>query len=65
MDINQLTQKPLEERSDRELIYTRIILQREANSSLRSIKNTLQFFLWITIICIALAILIYIINESS
>lgn len=58
-----IIEKPLEERSDREIEISKIILQRESNLRLSSIQKNLQFFFWITIISIGIIILAYILGE--
>jgi hypothetical protein len=57
--------KPLEERTDRELEMTKIILQRKANKSLESISNNIKFFFYLTLLVIAVSIIVYIVMESN
>jgi len=62
--IPEIIKKPVEERTEKELELTKIILQRESNRHLKSISKNLQFFFWITIISIIIIALAYIISES-
>jgi hypothetical protein len=61
---SEIVQKPLDQRTDKELELTKIYLQRDANASLRSLQKNLQFFFWLTIISIVIALLAYAISES-
>lgn len=58
-----ISKKPLEERDDRELEVSQIILQRETNRRLKNIENYVAFFFWITIISIGIVILAYVLGE--
>ena len=60
----EFLKKPFEERTDRELQLSRFLLQREANKKLTSIQKNIQFFFWITLISIIIAVLAYVISES-
>ena len=57
--------KPLEERTERELELTRIVLQREANKRLKGIHNNVQFFFWLFVLSLLISLLVYISIESS
>jgi hypothetical protein len=61
---SEIVKKPLDQRTDKELELTKIILQRDTNASLRSLQKNLQFFFWLTIISIVIALLAYAISES-
>jgi len=60
----EIAKKPLDQRTDQELELTKIYLQRDTNASLRSLQKNLQFFFWLTIISIVIALLAYAISES-
>ena len=63
--ILELRKKPLEERTERELELTRIILQKETNRRLKAIQNNVNFFFWMFIVSLLIGIIIYISIESG
>lgn len=56
--------KELNDRTDREIEISKVLLQRQTNKHLKSISNNVQFFFWLTIVSIAITVLAYIISES-
>lgn len=61
----EIGQKSLDERTDRELVISQILLQREQLKRTNSILNYVQFTFWLFMFCLFVSGLIYFSMEAG